>query len=684
MNLSDTKAFFNKTADRAKPWGIFCILPGYFLYAETALVLLAGRGFSHPEFLIGFAAAGGLLLAGLIAFLPKKSRAPAGACVLLLTALLFSVESIVRSVFLTYMEPAKLLSGAQSVASGYRAELTRSILYGLPKAALFFVPAGLLAALLFRMKPETGRRQAVTAAALGAAFFLLFSGAARNGSMRAVYEARFSFSRTTETFGLLTSSRLYLLHALTPSGGGSFMTETVKADPAEVVREEPEPSPTVIPEAAEAPEPVVFEKNELDLDFAPALGRESTRGVTEYILSEEASFQNEYTGLFAGKNLILIAAESYADAFIREDTTPTLWRLTHNGFYFSDYYQPEWGGSTTTGEMSFLVGLAPLWGNESMVKTAGHDMHFTMGQSLMRQGYHSWAFHNGAYDYYSRQKTHENLGYEHWIANETGMAERCGHSYPSDTEMIENTMDLYIGEQPFSVYYMTGSGHAPYIRDKYVVQKYYDEVKAAYGGEYEEKTLYYICCQMELEAALSRLVARLEEAGIADDTVIALVGDHYPYGLGTGEAWGNDKNYIKDLLKAPLDHVWERDKNGLIIWSGCLENENRDMQCEISSPVMSLDVLPTLLNLYGIGFDSRLLPGRDVFADTQPLVFWNTFEWVTERGRYDWRERTFYPAEGFEDDPAYVENISRVVANKLEMSRVIVETDYYRMLFGNE
>jgi lipoteichoic acid synthase len=99
---------------------------------------------------------------------------------------------------------------------------------------------------------------------------------------------------------------------------------------------------------------------------------------------------------------------------------------------------------------------------------------------------------------------------------------------------------------------------------------------------------------------------------------------------------------------------------------------------------MSLDVVPTLSNLFGVEFDSRLLPGRDVFADTEPLVFWNTFEWVTDRGKYDWRERTFYPAEGFSDDPEYVESINNTVANRLEMSRVIVETDYYRMLFGNE
>ena len=419
----------------------------------------------------------------------------------------------------------------------------------------------------------------------------------------------------------------------------------------------------------------------MDLDFSGLLENEATRGVTEYILSNEASSKNAYTGLFAGKNLILIAAESYADAFITPELTPTLWRLSRNGFYFSDYYQPEWGGSTTTGEMSYLTGLAPQWGDDSMIMTSGHNMYFTMGNQLKRQGYNSWAFHNGAYDYYSRQMTHQNLGYDAWIANETGMAELCGQEYPSDTDMILNTIGMWIDAQPFSVYYMTLSGHAPYREDLDVVKRYYSRASAVYGETYAEKVIYYICCQMELENMLSILVSRLEEAGIADNTVIGLVGDHYPYGLGAGEAWGNDRSYIPDLL-GPLDHDWQRDKNGLILWSGCLEHELSGMQCEVATPVMSLDVLPTLSNLFGVEFDSRLLPGRDVFADTHGLVFWSSLDWVTERGRFDWGEQQFYPADGYGEDPEYIDSVNRLVQNKFAMSRAIVETDYYGKLFG--
>ncbi len=680
-------------------WVDLC-LPGYFLFSELVLVLVrGGTGFRYPLLVTGFALGAGLMLAGIFGLCSPKTKRILTIIVMLAAAVLFSVESVVRSVFLTYMEPRGLVSGAGGVMTGYTDEVKRSILYGLPKVFLFVGPCILLAVLMLKKKLRGGakeERKAFSAVffAVGFAFSLSLSIYAGEGTLRPVYTSRISFSNTTESFGLITASRLFLVSTVRGDTSGGFNVEpenpietaevTVPAERPESLPEMPEPTsiPTAVP--TEAPvEAVEYGKNEMDIDFTSVLENEATRSVTEYILSKEASSKNEYTGIFAGKNLILIAAESYCSAFIHPDLTPTLWRLTHNGFYFSDYYQPEWGGSTTTGEMAFLVGLAPQWGDDSMIKTSGHNMYFTMGNQLKRAGYNSWAFHNGAYDYYQRQTTHQNLGYDAWIANETGMADLCGQEYPCDTDMIKNTIDFWIDAQPFSVYYMTLSGHAPYTPDLNVVQRWYPQVSACYGETYAEKVIYYICCQMELENMLSIIVSRLEEAGIADDTVIALVGDHYPYGLGAGEAWGNDRSYISDLLGTPNEHDWQRDKNGLIIWSGCLENELSAMQCEISSPVMSLDVLPTLSNLFGVEFDSRLLAGRDVFADTHGLVFWSSLDWVTERGKFDWSEQQFYPADGYETDPDYIASVNRLVENTFSMSRVIVDTDYYNLLFGN-
>ena len=401
-------------------------------------------------------------------------------------------------------------------------------------------------------------------------------------------------------------------------------------------------------------EEILPEPNIMDLDFGKLAeeSAEPARSVSEYVNTLAPSMKNAWTGLFEGKNLILICAEAFNDSFVSKELTPTLWRMTHNGFYFSDFYQPAWGGSTSTGEFSMLFGLAPQNSSNTILQTQNSNNYFTMGNQLQRLGYHSWAFHNGTNTYYGRDKTHKNLGYDEWIAMGSGLEELSGGKYLNDEEMFDVTMDLYLDRQPFSVYYMSVSGHAPYSdpNDSKVIS-HIEKVKKVLGdhyGDYSQNTINYICYQMVLEDALTLMINRLEEAGIADDTVIAMTGDHYPYGL-RGAEWGNSIDNIENLYGHEAATPWGLDKTGCIIWSGCLETTCKDMAVEISTPAYSLDMLPTLSNLFGLEYDSRLLIGRDVFSEQMPLVLWNNGSWITSRGRYNARTGTYESADSCQD-----------------------------------
>ena len=408
---------------------------------------------------------------------------------------------------------------------------------------------------------------------------------------------------------------------------------------------------------AEQVSPDSPEPNAMDLDFS-ALAAESSgtaQAISAYVSTLTPSMQNAWTGLFKGKNLILICAEAYNDSFVSKELTPTLYRMTHEGFYFSDFYQPAWGGSTSTGEFSMLFGLAPQNSSNTILQTQNSNNYFTMGNQLQRLGYHSWAFHNGTDTYYSRDKTHKNLGYDEWIAMGSGLEQLSGGKYLDDQEMFDVTMDLYMDRQPFSVYYMSVSGHAPYSNpDDSKVTAHIERVKEVLGDHYSEfsqNTINYICYQMVLEDALTLMVERLEEAGIAEDTVIAMTGDHYPYGL-RGSEWGNSGDNIENLYGHEDSTPWGLDKTGCIIWSECLEKADRQMAVEIDTPTYSLDMLPTLSNLFGLEYDSRLLIGRDVFSDQMPLVLWNNGSWITDRGRYNARTGAFEAAEVYKSAEA--------------------------------
>ena len=172
------------------------------------------------------------------------------------------------------------------------------------------------------------------------------------------------------------------------------------------------------------------------------------------------------------------------------------------------------------------------------------------------------------------------------------------------------------------------------------------------------------------------LIRQLEEAGIADDTVIVISPDHYPYGLERSATWKNAKNYLKELYGVTEMNRFSRDNNALIIWSGCLEDKN----LKVETPVYSLDILPTLSNLFGLDYDSRLLVGRDVFSDAEPLVLWPEFSWKTDKGTYDAETKTFTPAEGVTVEEGYVERIKNTVSNKINFCKKVQDQLYFNTL----
>lgn len=648
------------------------------IYFEVVLRICTGTGlFRHLIYPILFGLATGFLFTFITSLFQSDRSRKISIGILSVVALFFTIECFVKKSFQWYLPISGIFSGAGDVAGNYVSEVFRTVLHGIPIILLFFVPVIFYVFFGKKYIPAKQMKIACAFRYLGySVFFMLAAiGLANIGSSAAKYQSQFKFDTATEYFGLLTSTRLEIKYSLFDnSAAEGFAIETTATEKS-------------IEDTEEVEQEIVYQKNEMDLDLdkiSETTTNEAVKELNTYVSSLTASSQNEYTGLFEGKNLILICAEAFSDVVIDEKLTPTLYRMTHNGFYFSDYYQPTWGGSTSTGEFSFLLGLVPLNGIESMLDTQGNNLYFTLGNQLQREGYYSAAYHNGTYDYYSRQLTHQNLGYSTWTAMGNGL-ENITSEYPGDEEFFNLTMNTYLDlEEPFSIYYMTVSGHCIYERDNVYTEKYLEQVKSVVGDKYKDTTTYYLCYQMELENALTTMIQKLEDAGIADDTVICLTSDHYPYGLDHTETFGNTEDYLSDLYGYTPTTSWDNDHNACIIWSGCLENENKEMACEISSPTYSLDIVPTLSNLFGLEYDSRLLVGRDVFSDEEPLVIWNTYSWLTEKGKYDAIGEKFYPNEGEDVDDEYVERIRAKAANKITFSRNVVENDYYSVLFGED
>ncbi|MHB8062832.1 MAG: LTA synthase family protein [Ruminiclostridium sp.] len=405
--------------------------------------------------------------------------------------------------------------------------------------------------------------------------------------------------------------------------------------------------------------------NTMDIDFDKLIANEQDKNISamhKYFKSLEPTKKNKYTGMFKNKNLILITAEGFSPYAVNKDLTPTLYKMSQEGFQFTKFYTPIWGVSTSDGEYVACNSLLPKSGVWSFFKSGKNYMPFCMGNQLKKIGYGTRAYHDHTYTYYNRNISHPNMGY---IYKGVGNGLDMKKTWPeSDLEMIEKTTDEYIGNTPFHTYYMTVSGHLRYTFDgNSMASKNKDLVKEL---PYSNAVKAYLACNIEFDKAMQELTARLEQAGIAQDTVIAISPDHYPYGLTINE--------ISELAGHTVESNFELYKGIFILWSKGMTS------VKVDKPCASMDILPTISNLMGIEYDSRLLMGSDIFSDSSPLVVFSNWSWLTDKARYNSKERKLILADGVTSatvDKKYTSNVAKQVNNKFNYSTRILETDYY-------
>lgn len=452
---------------------------------------------------------------------------------------------------------------------------------------------------------------------------------------------------SAQIFGILTTMRLDLERIFT-----NF------EESAEIMtKDKTKPNPTQ----------KVIEYNKLDIDFESLANEEKNKVIKDihlYMNNEDASEKNEYTGMFKGKNLIAIVAEAFSPVAINKELTPTLYKLTHEGFHFTNFYTPLYYVSTSDGEYVTLNGVLPKEGVWSFYTSRNNLLPYAYGNVLKPLGYTTYAFHNGRYKYYDRNLSHPNMGYT-YIGCGNGLEKKmnCKPWPQSDNEMIDATFDYYADKTPFVTYYMTISGHLEYnFTGNNMAYRHRKEVA---NLPYSEAIKAYIATHIELDKALENLINKLDEKGILDDTVIVISADHYPYGLTASQM-----NEVVNIE----DEKFDIHKNNLIIWNNKLEYK------EFNKYAMSLDILPTILNLFGIEYDSRLIIGKDILSNTEGLVIFSDRSWISEYGKYNAATKKYISFKE-NKDPDYVKNINNTVYNKFVISKNILETDYYRKVF---
>jgi len=423
-------------------------------------------------------------------------------------------------------------------------------------------------------------------------------------------------------------------------------------------------------------EPIEYGWNVMNIDFdkaAKSADNKQIKKMDQYFKSVQPTQKNEYTGMFKGKNLIFITLEGFSDKIIDPEFTPTLYKMSTEGFVFNNFYNSVWGGSTATGEYSNMTGN--FYTTANCLKLSGSTYQpFALGNQFKKIGYKTVGYHNNTYTYYGRDKSHPNFGYK-WKAIGNGLKLKSNCWPRSDKEMAEATAGEYIGKgEPFHAYYMSVSGHANYTYSGNMMATRHKSDLTEKILKYPEGVQAFYACQYEVELMLQVLVEKLEEAGELDNTVFAMAADHYPYAL-------NDANVAKlyGLPKSGIRQNFDLYRNGFILWCSSMKEP-----VVVDKPCSTIDILPTLSNLFDLEYDSRLMMGSDIMAkgDHFALLKVNGWSWISTQGTYKATTKEFTPSENCTLTDAersdYVNRMNKIVKAKTTYSLQILNKNYYK------
>lgn len=421
--------------------------------------------------------------------------------------------------------------------------------------------------------------------------------------------------------------------------------------------------------------------NVANIDFAALADLETDetlRAMHTYFANKQPTEKNAYTGMYAGYNLVYVVAEGFSPYAIDPVLTPTLYKMREEGFDFQNFYTPIWGVSTSDGEYTACTGLIPKAGVWSFYESHDNYMPYTLGNMFRKHGVRNVAaYHNNSHAYYHRDLSHPNMGYAYQGMG-SGVEAYVQNLWPqSDLEMVAGSIPDYLtADAPFHAYYMTVSGHLDYDPDLNAMsEKNWALVKDL---DCSDTLKAYYACNIELDRAMEHLLTKLREAGVAEKTVIAITPDHYPYGLE--QESGGKYDLWEELLGHPVDTAFELYESCFLLY--CAGTENPPA---VDKVCYSADILPTLLNLFGFEYDSRLLIGQDMLSSAEGLVIFDNGSFITDDGRYDANADEFTVTTDAlaseEEAAAYCADVKARVNNSFKIAAKILEEDYYRHIF---
>ncbi len=390
--------------------------------------------------------------------------------------------------------------------------------------------------------------------------------------------------------------------------------------------------------------------------FAPdKYGKEDFAKVEEYFDKKGKPSSNDYTGIFKGKNVVAVMLEGIDTWMIDKKYTPAMCYMMDNGINLTNHYSPMFGtGHTFNAEFAFNTGYFSPLSAVSATNFSSNKFPFAMPNLFKEQGYTTNSFHYNTSEFYNRGIMHKSFGYEEYNSlPDFGMPVTVSQS---DSNILKNdaVYKKMTQSQPFFNFVITYSGHIPYtFRDAKLVlarENHSDLIDPAMD---EEKNNCLILAA-DTDDFFKQLLTKLEEDKLLDDTVIVVFTDHYAYGY-------SDQQKLESYKQGEIMHHVPA-----FIYAKGMES------VKISKPTQTIDLLPTMLNLFDIKADTGFI-GNDILSpENTGFVYFGDYSWLDDKMHY-------VPSTETADSQnlEYIQNQNKRVQESFEITEIVVTGDYF-------
>ena len=390
--------------------------------------------------------------------------------------------------------------------------------------------------------------------------------------------------------------------------------------------------------------------------------------ITNYIKNATITNCNDHTGIFEGKNLIVIMMESANEIIINKDLYPNFYKLYTEGISFKNNFSPRNSCSTGNNEFSGMTGLYTIQ-NNCTANIYRDNTYFTSIFNLFKNaGYKTSSMHNYTEHYYARSIIHKNLGSDiYYGVQDLGINYyNVYKDWSSDEDFMNAAMDITLNNNatnPYMLWLTTVSSHQPYGVSSEEGDKY---LSITENSDYSMELRRYMSKLKTLDNSLGILLERLKASNTLDDTVIVLYGDHYPYGLKNSD--------INSVLSYDLSD-YEVERTPMVIYNSTIKSEVVDKYSSF------VNLTPTVANLFNLDYDPRKYMGTDVFSDEYlNIVAFADGSWKNSEAFYDARTASikYYTDKTYTTDE--IVNINNMVTTKMQVSEAIIRNNYFNYL----